>query len=82
MGATFTSRNLQPGPINIAEHGGCVIAEFQWTFHATFPDGQPLTTEGRETQVYWNINDRWRLAHVHYSAVPVTGGREGFERAP
>jgi len=40
---------------------------FYWDFAAKFrKDGSPLTTHGRETQLYQKIRDRWRLVHVHY----------------
>jgi hypothetical protein len=44
-------------------------------------DGSPLTTQGRETQVYRKDNRRWRIVSVHYSDVPVTGETGTFNTA-
>jgi len=38
----------------------------------------PIATHGRETQVYRKVDGAWRLVHVHYSGMPVTGERLGF----
>jgi hypothetical protein len=37
-----------------------------------------ITERSRETQIYRMTGGQWRLVHVHYSAMPVTGGRRGF----
>jgi len=48
------------------------VAEFYWDFVAKLrKDGSPITTHGRETQVYRKMQDGWRLVHVHYSGMPV-----------
>ena len=53
--------------------------EFYWEFNATFKkDGQKITTKGRETQIWKKEGDTWKIVHVHYSGMPVTGEREGF----
>jgi ketosteroid isomerase-like protein len=36
-------------------------------------DGSPIATHGRETQVNRKLQGAWRLVHVHYSGMPVTG---------
>jgi ketosteroid isomerase-like protein len=60
-------------------YGDTAWAEFYWDFVAKFrKDGSPLKTQGRETQVYRKDNQGWRIVHVHYSNMPVTGEREGF----
>src|SRR5438045_649522 len=41
-------------------------------------DGSPLTTHGRETQLYRKEQGRWHLVHVHYSGMPITAERQGF----
>ena len=53
-------------------------SDFYWDFNATFKDGTPIQTSGRETQVYKKEPDGWKIVHVHYSGMPVTGEREGF----
>lgn len=79
MGATFSERRLTVKDVAIHCHGDSAWAEFYWDFAAKFrKDGSPLTTHGRETQVYWKLGGRWRLVHVHYSGMPVTGERQGF----
>jgi ketosteroid isomerase-like protein len=51
---------------------------FYWEFRATFKDGEKITTKGRETQIWKKEGDAWKIVHVHYSNMPVTGEREGF----
>ena len=59
--------------------GDAAVAEFYWDFVAKFrKDGSPISTHGRETQVYRKTSDGWRLVHVHYSGMPVTTERRGF----
>jgi Xaa-Pro aminopeptidase len=79
MGETFSERKLSPHDISIHVFGDSAWAEFYWDFAAKFrKDGALITTHGRETQLYQKIQGRWRLVHVHYSAMPVTGERQGF----
>jgi ketosteroid isomerase-like protein len=79
MGATFSERTLKPREIKIHVLGDAAWAEFYWDFEAKFKsDGRPLTTKGRETQIYKKSADGWRIVHVHYSGMPVTGERQGF----
>jgi ketosteroid isomerase-like protein len=76
----FTARKLQVRDIAIRILGDAALAEFYWTFDATFrDDGSPLETKGRETQVFRRGGPMgWMIVHVHYSTMPVTGNREGF----
>jgi len=79
MGDTFSERKLSLRDISIHVFGDAAWAEFYWDFAAKFrKDGSPLTTHGRETQLYQRVQGRWRLVHVHYSGMPVTGERQGF----
>ena len=79
MGENFSRRNLIVHDVVIHVHQNAAWAEFYWDFHATWrKDGSTLTTHGRETQVYWRIAGRWRLVHVHYSALPVKQEKKGF----
>ena len=79
MGDTFSERKLSVHDVSIHTDGNTARAEFYWDFAAKFrKDGSPLTTHGRETQLYQKENGRWRLVHVHYSGMPVTGERQGF----
>jgi len=72
MGEVFSERKLTPHDIAIHVYGSSAWAEFYWDFNAKFrKDGSPITTHGRETQVYWKTHDGWRLVHVHYSGMPV-----------
>jgi Xaa-Pro aminopeptidase len=72
MGGLFSERHLSPHDIVIHSYGDSAVAEFYWDFNATMKkDGSPVTTHGRETQVYERKEGTWRLVHVHYSgAVP------------
>ncbi len=79
MGETFSERKLSVHDVSIHVYGDGAWAEFYWDFAAKFrKDGYPLTTHGRETQLYQKEQGRWRLVHVHYSGMPVTGERQGF----
>jgi Xaa-Pro aminopeptidase len=76
MGENFSERHLSVHDVSIHVYGDAARAEFYWDFTAKFKkDGSPITTHGRETQLYQKIQGRWRLAHVHYSGMPVTGER-------
>lgn len=79
MGETFSERKLGVHDVSIHVSGDAAWAEFYWDFVAKFrKDGSPLTTHGRETQLYRKEQGRWRLVHVHYSGMPVTAERQGF----
>jgi ketosteroid isomerase-like protein len=79
MGQRFTERILSVKDIVVHPYGETAWAEFYWDFAAKLrKDGSPLATQGRETQVYRKVNGAWRLVHVHYSGMPVTGERQGF----
>jgi len=78
MGETFSERKLSVHDIVVHVYGDAARAEFYWDFTAKFrKDGSPLTTHGRETQLYQKIQGRWRLVHVHYSGMPVAAERQG-----
>src|SRR6266849_5949132 len=71
MGDTFSERKLSVHDVSVHVYGDEAWAEFYWDFAAKFRrDGSPLTTHGRETQLYQKEQGRWRLVHVHYSGMP------------
>jgi Xaa-Pro aminopeptidase len=72
MGGLFSERHLSPHDIALHLYGDSAVAEFYWDFNAKMKkDGSPVTTHGRETQIYERKQGQWRLVHVHYSgAVP------------
>jgi len=79
MGGMFSERKLSPRDISVHVHGDSAWAEFYWDFAAKLrTDGSAVTTHGRETQVYWKVDGRWRLVHVHYSGMPFSQNRTGF----
>jgi ketosteroid isomerase-like protein len=79
MGETFSERKLTPRDISVHVYGDAAWAEFYWDFAAKFrKDGSPITTHGRETQIYRKQQGAWRLVHVHYSGMPVAEERQGF----
>lgn len=79
MGETFSERKLTPHDITIHAYGDTAWAEFYWDFNAKFlKDGRPLTTHGRETQIYRKMQGSWRIIHVHYSGMPATQPSQGF----
>jgi ketosteroid isomerase-like protein len=76
---TFSIRKLVSFDETYAVYKDTAIVDFYWIFDATFKkDNKPLQTKGRETQVWKKQGKKWRLVHVHYSGMPVTGEREGF----
>jgi ketosteroid isomerase-like protein len=79
MGETFSERKLTPRDITIHVYGDAGWSEFYWDFNAKFrKDGQPITTHGRETQIYRKFPSGWRIIHVHYSGMPTTQPSQGF----
>jgi ketosteroid isomerase-like protein len=79
MGQMFSERKLTVKDLAIHSYGQSAWAEFYWDFSAKLrKDGSSVATHGRETQVYRKIDGAWRLVHVHYSGMPVTGERQGF----
>ena len=73
MGGMFSERKLSIHDVAVQVLGDAAVAEFDWDFTAKLrKDGSPVTTRGRETQVYRKMPDGWRLVHVHYSGMPVT----------
>jgi len=75
---TFTQRALKISNQDIQIYGNMAVVVFSWVFDATFNDGSPIQTKGRETQVYNKIDKEWKIVHIHYSNMPVTGERDGF----
>lgn len=80
MGELFSERRLNVFDVNIKDYGDTAIAEFYWYFIAKFKqDGTILETKGRESQVFIKKDElEWKLIHIHYSNMPVTGEKEGF----
>lgn len=74
----FTYRTLNIYNEEIEIYGDTAVAVFCWKFGATFTDNTVIQTEGRETQVYHKVNGDWKIVHVHYSHMPVTGEKNGF----
>jgi len=70
----FTSRKLSFSDLKFAYYGDVSWLTFSWTFDSTLKTSNtPVQTKGRETQIWRKINYEWRLVHVHYSEIPVTG---------
>ena len=79
FGQTFSERKLSAHDISVDVAGDAAVAEFYWDFTGAFrKTGKQITTHGRETQVYVRTNGAWRLAHVHYSGMPVASQAQGF----
>ncbi|WP_270400498.1 YybH family protein [Mitsuokella multacida] len=75
----FSKRHLYVRDISIQVYGDSAVAVFYWDFPAVFrTDGTEVTTHGRETQVYERTKDGWKIVHVHYSQMPITGEKQGF----
>lgn len=80
FGAAFSKRDLKSNNETITIHNDMAILEFYWVFDATFTGEKPtpLQTKGRESQVLKKIKGEWKIVHVHYSNMPVTGEGQGF----
>ena len=75
----FSQRDLRLHDIDVHLLSSDIAwGEFYWDFDATFKDGTPLKTTGRETQIWRKESGGWKILHVHYSGQPVAGEREGF----
>ena len=72
MGEIFSERKLTAHDISLDVRSDSAVAEFYWDFAAKLrKDGTPVTTHGRETQIYERVDGRWRLVHAHYSGMPL-----------
>ncbi len=77
--SNFSERDLRVKNVSIRIlDENTAWGDFYWDFNAKFKDGKEISTEGRETQVWKKEQGAWRIVHVHYSGMPVTGEREGF----
>jgi hypothetical protein len=75
----FTTRKLSFYDLKFADYGNVAWLEFYWVFDATLKiNNSRVQTKGRETQIWRKVNLEWRLVHVHYSGMPVTGQGQGF----
>jgi ketosteroid isomerase-like protein len=74
----FSSRELLFDTTVIHVYGSTAWSEINWTFHAVWKDsGKPVTTHGRETQIYLRESGVWHLVHVHYSGPPTRVVKKG-----
>jgi ketosteroid isomerase-like protein len=73
FGSAFSERKLTVRDVSVHTYRDSAWAEFYWHFEAKQrSDGLAFQTNGRETQVYRKVGDRWALVHVHYSGMPTT----------
>jgi Xaa-Pro aminopeptidase len=77
MRDVFSERKLSVRDVATHVDGSAAWAEFYWHFDAKLrSNGSPVTTDGRETQIYRKDNSRgWVLVHVHYSGMPAAPQR-------
>ena len=75
----FKTRDLKSSNEIINVYNDVAWVEFYWVFDASFTDGKPMQTKGRETQILKKIDNQWRIVHVHYSGMPV-GRHEPWHR--
>ena len=73
FGSSFSERKLTVRDVSLHVNGETAWAIFYWHFVAKqSKDGSAVQTEGRETQIYEKIGNRWQLVHVHYSSPAMT----------
>jgi ketosteroid isomerase-like protein len=70
---TFTKRHLQQSNVVVRSTGDVAWVTFDWTFEATLASGEPMSSQGWESQVYHRQDGDWRIVHMHYSGIQ-TGG--------
>jgi ketosteroid isomerase-like protein len=70
---TFTKRHLQQSNVVVRGDGDVAWATFDWTFEGTLASGEPMSSQGWESQVYRRQGGDWRIVHMHYSGMQ-TGG--------
>ena len=77
MRDVFSERRFSVRNVTIHVDGSAAWAEFYWHFDAKLrSNASPVTTEGRETQIYRKDNSRgWVLVHVHYCGMPAPAER-------
>jgi len=75
----FSKRKLQYSDERWTNYNEFAWVTFNWVFDATFSsNNKDIQTKGRETQFWKKVTDKWRLVHVHYSAMPLTAREAGF----
>ena len=75
----FSARKLSFFDVKFAYYGNVSWLTFYWIFDGTLKlNNNPVQTRGRETQIWKKVNGEWRLVHVHYSGMPVTGQDQGL----
>ncbi len=71
MGRLFSKRDLRLKDIQAKVYGNTAFLEFRWDFYATLNDtGNPIHTQGRETQFLVLRKNNWKISNIHYSAEP------------
>jgi ketosteroid isomerase-like protein len=75
----FSARKLSFYNLKFTYYGNVSWLTFYWIFDGTLKmNNNPVQTRGRETQIWKKVNGEWRLVHVHYSGMPVTGKGQDF----
>lgn len=80
FGSRFAKRDLKSNDEEIQLYGDMAVVVFYWIFDATFAgeNPSPMQSRGRETMVLRKLDNAWKIVHIHYSGMPVTGERQGF----
>jgi len=74
----FSKRELLFESSAIHVSGDSAWSELTWTFHAMWRDsGEPVTTRGRETQIFLKESGVWHFVHVHYSGLATAIVKKG-----
>jgi len=76
---SFSRRRLRYSDEHWTNYNEFAWVNFNWVFDATFSsNNKDIQTKGRETQFWKKVNGKWKLVHVHYSAMPLTVSERGF----
>lgn len=80
FGSRFTVRDLKSYNESFQLFGDMAVVTFYWIFDATYSGENPsdMQSRGRETMILRKFGGIWKIVHIHYSSMPVTGDRQGF----
>ncbi len=75
----FSKRDLKSAKERYSIYDDIAVVEFYWVFDAVLKaNNAQIQTKGRETQIWRKSHNEWKLVHIHYSGMPLTGQEQGL----